>query len=710
MDDSHKNKAELVTELQEMRKRITELESNKIGSRKADHKSSTAAGHRGGKQRTAGEVLRESNEKYRILVDNASDMIVRVDAEGRFEYVSPSYCAVFGMTEKELLGKTFMALVHEDDRENTTRQMEALNRPPYVVYLEQRAMTKNGWRWLGWTDTALLDGEGNISSIIGVGNDITDRKQAEESLRASETTHRELLNSLSAGVIVHDADTAILVANPAACKILGLTEQQLRGKESISPDWKFIHEDSRVMPHDEYPVIKVLSSGEPIRDFVVGIKRPGTNEAAWALVNAFPMFDDSDQIQQIIVNFTDITALKRTEAEKLLLERQVQHAQKLESLGVLAGGIAHDFNNLLMSILGNADLALDKLSPMSLAHGNIKAIEKASMRAAELAKQMLAYSGKGRFVTQSIMATELVEEISHLLEVSISKKVVLKYNFAKNVPTFDGDATQIGQIIMNLITNASEAIGAKSGVIALSTGAMICDRAYLDGAEEGLRIGLGESLPEGVYSYFEVADTGCGMDAGTIAKIFDPFFTTKFTGRGLGMSAVLGIVNGHNGALKIYSEVGKGTTFKVLFPANELPNNGDLDGNGVVTNKKFVGSGTVLLIDDEEIICAVGQQMLERMGFNVRTAPDGREGLKMFNKSPEDYVCVICDLTMPHMDGQQTFREMRRVKSDVRVILTSGYCEQDATENFAGKGLAGFIQKPFSLNDLRGKLSEILSE
>ncbi len=409
--------------------------------------------------------------------------------------------------------------------------------------------------------------------------------------------------------------------------------------------------------------------------------------------------------------FHNITELKRAEKEKLALERQVLHAQKLESLGVLAGGIAHDFNNLLMAILGNADLALSQLSAMSPARNNIQEIEKASRRAAELAKQMLAYSGKGRFVIEPIDLNEFVEEISHLLEVSISKKAILKYNFAENLPTFDGDVTQIRQIIMNLITNASEAIGDRSGIIALSTGAMDCDRAYLDGLNEVLRSSLDEPLPEGIYTYFEVADTGCGMNAETIEKIFDPFFTTKFTGRGLGMSAVLGIVQGHKGALKIYSEVSKGTTFKILFPANELSDNSvALRRKGEIAGEDWCGSGTVLIADDEESVLAVGKQILEHIGFTVLAAPDGREALKMFHEHANEIVCVLLDLTMPHMDGEQTFREMRQINPGVTVILCSGYNEQDATQRFVGKGLAGFLQKPYNITLMKEKLMEVLGD
>jgi signal transduction histidine kinase/CheY-like chemotaxis protein len=401
---------------------------------------------------------------------------------------------------------------------------------------------------------------------------------------------------------------------------------------------------------------------------------------------------------------------KRAQEEKLELERQMLHAQKLESLGVLAGGIAHDFNNLLAAILGNADLALHVLSPMSLVHDNLKAIVEASKRAAAISRQMLAYSGKGKFIIEPIDAGNVIREMAHLLEVSISKNAVINYNLIDNLPTFDGDVTQIRQVVMNLITNASEAIGDKDGVITLSTGVIDCDRAYLDNVNEILRASLEEPLSEGVYIYIEIADTGCGMDEKTKERIFDPFFTTKFAGRGLGMSAVLGIVSEHKGALKISSEVNEGTTFTILFPANESTDSrtaavGSKDENGRID---WRGSGTVLIVDDEEALCAVAEQMLDRMGFSVLTASNGRDALKVFHQHANEIVCVLLDLTMPYMDSVEAFNAMRRLDQGVTVILCSGYNEQEATQRFAGKGLAGFIQKPYDMTVLREKLKEVL--
>ncbi|NIA22332.1 MAG: response regulator, partial [Anaerolineaceae bacterium] len=275
-----------------------------------------------------------------------------------------------------------------------------------------------------------------------------------------------------------------------------------------------------------------------------------------------------------------------------------------------------------------------------------------------------------------------------------------KYNFAENLPAIEGDATQIRQVIMNLITNASEAIGQASGIISITTGAMQIDRRYLR------EVYLDENLPEGLYVTLEVADTGCGMEAETRARLFDPFFTTKFAGRGLGMAAVLGIVRGHHGAIKVYSEPGQGTTMKVLLPAvaaetAAAAKQADADGS-------WRSSATVLLVDDEETVRAIGKMMLEHLGLTVITASDGCQAVDIFRERGDSIDCVILDLTMPHMDGEGAFRELRRIRKDIRVIMSSGYNQQDVTQRFVGKGIAGFIQKPYELKALAHTLQSIL--
>jgi len=339
------------------------------------------------------------------------------------------------------------------------------------------------------------------------------------------------------------------------------------------------------------------------------------------------------------------------------------------------------------------------LTPQSLQRTQ-RRDQQAAARAADLAKQMLAYSGKGRFVIEDLDLNRLIEEMLNMLEVSISKKAVLRLNPYHPLPLVEVDATQMRQIIMNLVINASEAIGEKSGVIAITTGCMDCDRSYLD------NLWLKENIKEGLYVCLEIADTGCGMDKETLSKIFDPFFTTKFTGRGLGMAAVLGIVRGHNGASKVYSEPGRGTTFKILLPASSRP--AELYNVSTLPADDWQGDGTVLLVDDEETVRGIGSEMLKELGYTPVTAVDGRDAVETYKQHP-GISLVILDLTMPHMDGEQCFRELKRMNPDVKVIMSSGFNHQEVTQKFAGKGLAGFIQKPYKQSALREVIKTTIS-
>ena len=395
-----------------------------------------------------------------------------------------------------------------------------------------------------------------------------------------------------------------------------------------------------------------------------------------------------------------IAERERAEDERRRLQAQIQHAQKLESLGVLAGGIAHDFNNLLLGVLGNADLALADLTESSAAYGNLLEAKRAATRAADLCRQMLAYSGRGKFVVEAVDLREVVEEMASMLKVSISKRAVLEFRFDPDLPRIEADATQLRQVALNLIVNASEALGDDDGGITVSAGAMECGRDYLR------QSCLDDDLPEGRYAYLEVADTGCGMDRQTCQRLFDPFFSTKFTGRGLGMAAVLGIVRSHRGTIHVASQPGRGATIRALFPAatGPLPKR----PRPPAPVEDAPGNGTVLVVDDEETVRTLARKMLERAGFTVRTAADGREAVEAFRQAPDEIAAVLLDLTMPHMDGRQTLRELRRIKPGVRVVLSSGYTQQDAAGRFGEDAPDGFIQKPYESAHLIAKVRGVL--
>jgi PAS domain S-box-containing protein len=502
---------------------------------------------------------------------------------------------------------------------------------------------------------------------------------------------RVLFETSQAGIVLIDPDGTIRFANSRMAEMFGYSHPD----ELIGSSYtERLHPEQRSI------------GGTRMRQLILGeidqvaterhyIRKDGSD--FWGYLSGRRQEDSSGDLIALIAHILDVTDRKKAEEERLKLEQQILHTQKLESLGILAGGIAHDFNNILMAIIGNADLALMRVSKESPVADHLRRIEQAAAQAADLARQMLAYSGKGKFVVDHIDLSCLLQEMLHMLEVSVSKKAVLRLNLTPNLPLIEADATQMRQIIMNLIINASEAIGDKSGVIAITTGCMDCDRDYLNHAW------LDDNITEGLYVYLEIADTGCGMDKETLARIFDPFFTTKFTGRGLGMSAVLGIVRGHKGAIKIYSEVGRGSTFKVLLPAGDRPAELFRQDTG---HDDWQGSGAVLLVDDEETVRAIGKEMLLMLGFQVLTADDGRAALEIFRSTP-GIAFVILDLTMPHMDGEECFRELRRLQPDIKVLMSSGYNEQEVSERFAGKGLAGFIQKPYNLSVLREAIKRL---
>ena len=373
----------------------------------------------------------------------------------------------------------------------------------------------------------------------------------------------------------------------------------------------------------------------------------------------------------------------------------------MESLGVLAGGIAHDFNNLLTAIMGNTGLALMSQRNEKKLKTNLVNIEKASLRAADLCKQLLAYSGKGQFVVEPLNLNTIVKEMSDLLNVSISRKISLVYEFTEKLPAFEADSTQIRQIVMNLITNASEAIGENVGTITISTGIANYDKKSIKNVFSDV-----DFLP-GEYLYLDVSDSGSGMDEETKSKIFDPFFTTKFTGRGLGLAAVLGIVRSHKGGISIRTEINKGTTFRILFPISDKK----YKRHSIEKNESFnwKGKGTILVVDDEEDIRNFVSESLEQAGLQVLTAFDGKNAIDVYKENGKNINLILMDMTMPNLNGEETYRELQKIQPDIKVILSSGYSKEKALEKFSNNlSLCGFLQKPYKPNELIKKVKTIL--
>ncbi|TAN39789.1 MAG: PAS domain S-box protein [Nitrospirae bacterium] len=523
--------------------------------------------------------------------------------------------------------------------------------------------------------------------------DITGSDLAEDALRV-------IFDTSQAGIILVNPQGTIVFANTRMAEMFGMTLEELIG--TSYPE--HLHESEKSVGDDR---MRRLIKGEiqAVSTERHYVRADGSD--FWGYLSGRRLESAEGSLKALVGIIADITERKQAEAERLDMERRLLHAQKLESLGILAGGIAHDFNNLLMAMLGNLEMSLLKLPPVSEARAGIEEAVRAGRRAADLTGQMLAYSGRGRFEVEEIDLNSLVTENVNLLKIATSKTVTLNLLLDKTLPPVLADAAQIQQVVMNLIINASEALGERPGVITITTGLRDYDQTGLS------RSRIEKKPAPGRYLMLEVTDTGDGMEDETLQRLFDPFFSTKFTGRGLGMSAVLGIVKGHSGAIMVETEPGNGTSVRVLlpllFPASaEAPQPAASPVNKR-TDPRPALSGTVLIADDEEMVLNICTAIVESLGCRVLTAKDGEEAVRIFQESSGSIDLVLLDLTMPRMDGLAAFEKLRQIRPDIRVILSSGYSEQELSERYAGSGIGAFIQKPFHIDQLQTLLARMLA-
>ncbi len=649
-------------------------------------------------QRRAEQELRRQKDDFRLIFDSAPAMIWFKDTQNRILRVNSLAAAASGLAVSEIEGcSTYdlfpaqAAAYHKDDLE-----VIRSNRPKLGI-IEPIVLATGETRWIHTDKIPCRDERGQAIGVVVFALDITEAKRAQDARAESEKRYRDLVETSHDLICSFDLEGRWTFVNSiAARRIFGREPEELLGRpftELVAPER---------MPEDPQAFGRVLA-GESLNDYETVHVR-GDSTRVYLSINAIPVRDERGVVVGVTCTGKDITERKRAEAERELINAKLLQTQKLESLGVLAGGIAHDFNNLLVGILGNAELALMDLPSGAPARSAVEGVRDAALCAADLARQMLGYSGRGKFVVERIDLSRLVAEMAHLLSAVISKKAELRIETREGLPAVEGDATQIRQVIMNLITNASDAMGDRSGTILVSTGVVQADAELLASAY------VQDQLEPGTHVWVEVTDTGCGMDARTLARIFEPFYTTKFTGRGLGLSAVLGVLRSHKGAIRVRSEPNRGTTVTLFLPAVAAPAESAERAPvaGADRGRAWKGTGTVLVVDDEEIVRAVTRTVLERAGFGVIEAQDGRAALETFRQHRAGIVAVLLDMTMPHLSGEETFRELRQIDPLVRVILTSGYSEQDATGRFAGRGLAGFIRKPCTPEEMLASLRSAL--
>jgi PAS domain S-box-containing protein len=633
--------------------------------------------------------LRDDSKRWKDLIDSAADTILIGRPPGDIIYANKSATELTHYSNRELLSMNLGELFTESERRRSPLRYELLHRG-MTVKTERLLSRKDGSTVPIEMNSKMLP-DGTYHSSF---RDMTERKQAEEILRVSEKKFSQIFHlSPDAISLTRITDGMFIDINRAYCEISGWSREEVIGNNTLAEGINIWNH-----PQDRERMVKLLRETGEVQGFEAEF-RGKDGRIITGLLSA-RIIEIADETYILTVT-KDIGHWKNLQTKQQKLEEQMLRAQKLESLGVLAGGIAHDFNNILMAVIGHCDLAQRRLPPESPAMENLRQINLAASRAADLANQMLAYSGKGKFVIEPLNISQIIIEMEHILSVSVSKKAVLRYDLEKDLPSVEADATQLQQIIMNLVINASDAIGDNNGTIAISTGEMDCDAAYL---QENW---LNDKLSPGRYVFLEVADTGCGIAEADINRIFEPFYSTKFTGRGLGMAAVMGIVRGHKGAIKIYTELGKGSTIKVLLPASSLSVTPQDSASETILLQE---TGTVLLVDDEKTVREIGREMLSDFGFESLSAGNGIEALEIFKTHHEKIRFVLMDLTMPKMGGEETFREFRRINPDVKVIICSGYNEQEISQKFAGKGLAGFLKKPYTLAELQDKIKYILQK
>jgi two-component system cell cycle sensor histidine kinase/response regulator CckA len=622
-----------------------------------------------------------------VLIDE-SPVAIGLSRDGVMLDANPTYVRLFGYASAaELAGRSILEQIAPSHRAQIIEMVaqRARGESPPERYVS-RGMRQDGTEFPFDVTTrrvVLADGPITIAFIT----DVSERDGALAALRASEERFRTLSSAAFEGVFVH-ADGTIILANDAGAAMYGFEPGEMVGQSVMD----------LTAPESRAVVVEHVKRGatEPYE----GVARRKDGSTFVAEVRGRTLVHQGRPARVAIIR--DVTDRRRAESEQRALGERVRQAQKLESLGVLAGGVAHDFNNILTVIANGAALAKRDPALSAATASNLDAIALATERAADLCRQMLAYTGKTALAREAVDVGALVAEMSSMLEVSIAKRVTLVRELAPGLPTILGDATQIRQVVMNLVLNASEAIAGSAGTVRVSTGR----GAY--GAEAFARSAAGGEPKAGDYVWIEIRDDGVGMDASTIAQMFDPFFTTKFVGRGLGMAAVLGIVRGHAGAIDVESTPGAGTRIRVLFPASEAKTR-------LATPRPAAesrGQGVVLLVDDERSVRASTQLLLEGFGFEVVAARDGVEAVEALRARRGGVDAALVDLTMPRMDGVETTKELRRIVPGLPVVLTSGYgaAHLEGSQDGAGQGGSpdAVLAKPYTARQLLAALEGVI--
>ncbi len=620
----------------------------------------------------------------RSILEQAAEAILVLDAAGRIVRASESADLLAGEPVLHCEFDTLFRLRLSSGEDYPFERIDATTRLLGKFNgVETRAKMRDGRDVPLLMSASTLSGaQGPLGCIITL-TDISERTRAEQVLRDSEARFRRLYDANIIGLVYADSE-CILEANDNFLDMVGYTREDLQGggirwREMTPREYHRL--DDRALEE-----LKATGSCKPFEKEY--FRKDGSRVPILigaSLLEASPV--------RWLCFILDLSERNR-------LQKKLTEKQKLESIGLLAGGIAHDFNNLLVGVMGNASLAREMLPPDSPLLRPLEGVIAASERAAHLTRQMLAYSGKGQFIIQDVNLSALVREAWKLMQSTVSSRISVNLELSPDLPPVRADAGQMQQVIMNLLMNAAEAIGDQPGIIGVRTATRTVDEAFIRELHDGAEI------EPGLYVSLEVQDTGAGMDEPTLARIFDPFFTTKFTGRGLGLAAVSGVVRSHGGAITVTSAPGAGSTFLVLFPPAMASRRIQLTPE--LPAAKIGEDATILVVDDEQLVLRTATVALERRGYNVMKASSGAEAAEILRSQGHRISLVLLDWSMPGKSGEEILPELRKIRPDVKVIVSSGYSESEIQRAFAGQEIAAFLQKPYTSAVLVDKVTTVI--
>jgi two-component system cell cycle sensor histidine kinase/response regulator CckA len=643
-------------------------------------------------------------DPYRLLFETTVDYAVfHLSLDGTIQTWNPGAARIFGYEDSEIIGRHGSLLFTPEDNLNGASEHDARFAIESGRAEDSRwHVRKNGTRfWANGVMVGLRDPGGQVIGLAKIVRDDTERKRAEEQLQYQLNLADAIAANAAEGLLLMDKEGRITFANPTVEAMFGWSQEELIG----TPLHDKLHcrrPDGTWYPSEECPHNQVLITGETLRtddDFFV--HRNGNILPVSCSIA--PIRADSIIAGAIMV-VRDLTEQKEAEASQRENQEALQQAQKLESIGVLAGGIAHDFNNLLTGIMGNAGLARRAITAgkTEQAATLLRDVLSASQRAADLTRQLLAYAGKGRFVIMPVDLCKLVSEVSTLIRTSISKKITLVLDVPEDCPLVEADRAQLQQLVMNLVINGGEAIGDAPGTLTVRVRTEHFTERRERPRAEGFPITTGD------YVRIDVMDTGEGMDAETRSRIFEPFFTTKFLGRGLGLSAALGIVRGHRGSISVRSEPGHGTTFTILLPVQREVYRPERISGRVTVEREIHGVGTILVADDEEGIRSLVESVLTEAGYTVELVEDGAGAIERLRELGDQVRLVLLDLTMPVLGGAEAATELRQIQPEIPIVAMSGYGDIEVMQRFSDVGVDDFLPKPFTPDQLTAKIRDIL--